>query len=155
MASRNQKLAQAICDFLESVESETADQERVEGLQLARECITDAFQIESVQGASIKPTKLTTIFDAYLRTQTSVPAAASVSATASGIASMSVNDEPNESSADAKKRAEDCKARGNKEMTSKNFEAAIEAYTEAIAIDGNNAVYYANRYAHPLQLVNC
>jgi small glutamine-rich tetratricopeptide repeat-containing protein alpha len=144
MGDRDKKLALAICEYLEGIEETVADQEKVEGLQLARECITDAFDLASAQSLSIKPTKLTSIFDAYLRTQVSAPVA-TVSAVESGINALDVSDAPKESEDDLKKRAEAHKARGNKEMTVKNYEGAIQAYTDAIAIDGKNPVYYANR----------
>lgn len=46
-----------------------------------------------------------------------------------------------------KAEAEKLKAQGNAKMSSKDYDAAIELYTEAIAKDGTNAVYYSNRAA--------
>jgi cytochrome c-type biogenesis protein CcmH/NrfG len=37
------------------------------------------------------------------------------------------------------------KAVGNKLMAEKKYKEAIDKYTEAIALDGTNAVYYSNR----------
>ena len=48
--------------------------------------------------------------------------------------------------ADQVKKAEELKSLGNKKMSAKDFPEAIKFYTEAISLDGNNAVYYANRY---------
>ena len=46
-----------------------------------------------------------------------------------------------------KAEAEKLKAQGNAFMSSKNYDGAIDAYTQAIAFDGENAVYYSNRAA--------
>lgn len=43
--------------------------------------------------------------------------------------------------------AEQFKAAGNKALQSKDYTAAIEAYTKAINADGTNHVYYSNRSA--------
>eukprot|EP01101_Sappina_pedata_P008279 TRINITY_DN4548_c0_g1_i1.p1 TRINITY_DN4548_c0_g1~~TRINITY_DN4548_c0_g1_i1.p1 ORF type:complete len:362 (-),score=162.85 TRINITY_DN4548_c0_g1_i1:143-1228(-) len=44
-------------------------------------------------------------------------------------------------------KAEEFKLEGNKLLTSKQFEGAIEKYTEAIKYNSNNAIYYSNRAA--------
>lgn len=43
--------------------------------------------------------------------------------------------------------AEALKAEGNTEFAAKNFDAAVEKYTAAIAVDSSNHVYYSNRAA--------
>ena len=50
-------------------------------------------------------------------------------------------------SADNKTAAEKLKASGNSYMSSKNYDAAIDAYTQAVALDPTNAVYFSNRAA--------
>lgn len=50
-------------------------------------------------------------------------------------------------SAEDKDAAEKCKQKGNALMTSKQYDKAIEAYTEAIKLDSSNPVYYSNRAA--------
>lgn len=42
-------------------------------------------------------------------------------------------------------RAEQLKTLGNEHLTANRCEEAIMAYSEAIAIDCNNAIYYSNR----------
>jgi hypothetical protein len=44
------------------------------------------------------------------------------------------------------------KEQGNAFYVKKNYALAIAKYTEAIALDGNNAVLYANRAACQLAL---
>ena len=39
------------------------------------------------------------------------------------------------------------KATGNAQMSAKKYDDAIAAYTDAIALDPTNAVYYSNRAA--------
>lgn len=46
-----------------------------------------------------------------------------------------------------KAAAEKHKATGNSHMSGKQYDAAIESYTEAIKFDSTNAVYYSNRAA--------
>lgn len=50
-------------------------------------------------------------------------------------------------SAADRKKADDLKSKGNEHLTAKRFTDAISAYTQAIALDPNNAVYYGNRAA--------
>lgn len=45
------------------------------------------------------------------------------------------------------KKASDFKLKGNEHLTAKRFTDAISAYTQAIALDPSNAVYYGNRAA--------
>lgn len=49
-------------------------------------------------------------------------------------------------SEDNKKAAEEKKAMGNRKVAERNYPEAIKLYSEAIALNGDNAVYYANRY---------
>lgn len=48
-------------------------------------------------------------------------------------------------SAEDKAAAEQKKANGNRMVSERNYPEAIKLYTEAIELDGKNAVYYANR----------
>ena len=46
----------------------------------------------------------------------------------------------------SREKALEYKALGNKEFTAKNFEAAIKHFTDAIAEDPTDHVFYSNRY---------
>jgi tetratricopeptide (TPR) repeat protein len=48
--------------------------------------------------------------------------------------------------------ATELKDAGNTLFAAKNFDAALVKYTKAIALDGNNAILYANRAACALNL---
>lgn len=50
-------------------------------------------------------------------------------------------------SAEDKAKAEKFKAEGNAQMSAKQYDKAIDAYTKAIAVDPTNPVYYSNRAA--------
>jgi small glutamine-rich tetratricopeptide repeat-containing protein alpha len=54
---------------------------------------------------------------------------------------------PSGPSAADKAKAEKHKQDGNNFIASKEYNRAIDAYTEAIALDPNNPVYYSNRAA--------
>ena len=54
---------------------------------------------------------------------------------------------PKEASADDKKEAEAAKGRGNQLMAKKDYQGAIAAYSDAIAKDARNPVYFSNRAA--------
>ncbi|KAI9325075.1 hypothetical protein BDR26DRAFT_880001 [Obelidium mucronatum] len=129
------RLAFAICEFLkESVADKSSDD--AESMEVAIQVISDSFGFdfsdESQQKAlSIKPAGLATIFDVFVNTQKKV-------AEAKG---------NHKEGDDSKAQAEAAKAVGNKLMAEKKYQAAIAKYTEAIELDGSNAVYYANRAA--------
>lgn len=51
-----------------------------------------------------------------------------------------------------KKDAEDCKNRGNEFLAKKEFQTAVDWYTQAIQFDPSNHVYYSNRSAAYLSM---
>ncbi|KAI9014776.1 hypothetical protein BC832DRAFT_546439 [Gaertneriomyces semiglobifer] len=140
---KRKRLAVAICDYLnESVSSGVIKQEDAEGIEVAVQCIGEAFGVDTsdekqVAEYSIKPVTLPKIFDIFLATQQKAgqpkPADKSTSAPVQNV--------------DNKAKAEELKAAGNKKMTDKNYTEAISLYSQAIAFDGDNAIYYSNRAA--------
>ncbi len=134
--TKNKKLALAICDFLsDSIKNGTINSDDAEGIEVAVQCIAEAFGVdpsdsEQVKQLSIKPASLLSVFDLVLKTQEKV---------ASGNTAVSVEDQ--------KKKAEECKTLANNKMAEKDYIEAIRLYTEAIQLDQQNAVYYANRAA--------
>lgn len=106
------------------------------------QCIGEAFGIDPSDQAqcdklSIKPTKIQTIFDVFLRTRDKVASPSHTSASAP----------PKAPSTEDKKKAEKLKQTGNTHMSAKKHDAAIESYSKAIALDPTNAVYFSNRAA--------
>ncbi|KAJ3406263.1 hypothetical protein HDU80_011614 [Chytriomyces hyalinus] len=130
------RLAFAICEFLKaSIEDGTIKAEDAEGMDISIACIGEAFGFDFSDAAqtkalSIKPATLSGLFDVYVN-------AASKAADAKT---------PKDATAD-KAKAEEFKAQGNKLMADKKFKQAISKYSEAIALDASNAVYFANRAA--------
>jgi tetratricopeptide (TPR) repeat protein len=49
-------------------------------------------------------------------------------------------------------KADAAKERGNDAFKAKDFEAALEDYTEAVKLDNTNATYYSNRHAAPTSI---
>ncbi|KAH8835965.1 putative cytoplasm protein [Flagelloscypha sp. PMI_526] len=141
----DKRLVLAIIDFLnQSVADGSVKADDKEGLEIAVETISAAFDVdpndtEQVKSLSIKPTNLSQIFSVYLKTKDKVSSAASSSTPAPS--------EPAGPSQADKDNAEKLKASGNTFMSSKDYKAAIEAYTKAIDLNPENAVYYSNRAA--------
>ncbi len=104
------------------------------------QCIGEAFGVDpsdqtQVGRLSIKPASLTSLFDLFLKTRERMAGTAPAPAPA---ASSSKVD---------KEAAEKEKEKGNKFVTTKKYDEAIEAYGRAIALNPSNAVYYSNRAA--------
>ncbi|KAI9030430.1 hypothetical protein DFJ74DRAFT_656613 [Hyaloraphidium curvatum] len=146
MDEKRKRLAYAVLEFLGSTKESLHDEEKQESVDVAMQCISDVFGVDLADQSqqvlySIKPLNLLSIFNVYLNTaakkQTpAAPAPQPGPAAAKG----AVTD------ADRKK-AEEKKTAGNQRMGEKKYEEAIELYTEAIDLDPENAVYYANRAA--------
>ncbi|KAJ1850443.1 Small glutamine-rich tetratricopeptide repeat-containing protein 2 [Coemansia sp. RSA 1722] len=148
------RLAMGIVEYLEKAVSEgTVSGDGAESLEIAKQCIADAFEINTedeaqVKDLSLKPFSLDKVFEVYLNAQAKVGTAAG-GAEAQGSASASASTEPSAvgPSDDDRKRAEELKAEGNAFVAKKEYTAAINAYTNAIELVNDNAVYYGNRAA--------
>lgn len=53
---------------------------------------------------------------------------------------------------EARREADELKQKGNALLKARDFDKAVECYTQCIALDGTNAVYYANRAAAKMHL---
>lgn len=126
--SSNKEVALAIIKFLQaSVASKTINEEFSDSIDVAIDCIADAFEVD--KGGSASAGDLT-----VASAKTGAPAAKEVDA-------------------ETKAQADALKAEGNKAMAGKDFAYAIAKYTEAIELDGTNVVYLSNRAAaHSLAL---
>ncbi|KAJ6626864.1 hypothetical protein B0H10DRAFT_1996939 [Mycena sp. CBHHK59/15] len=149
MAEKQQRLVLSIIDFLnQSVEDGTVKADDKESLEVAIQCIGEAFGVDpsdeqQVARLSVKPATLTTIFDVFIKTREKVGAGGQSSASASASTSF----QPKPISPEDKARAEKLKQTGNTQMSSKQYDQAIESYTQAIAIDPTSPIYYSNRAA--------
>ncbi|KAF8736030.1 hypothetical protein AX14_001032 [Amanita brunnescens Koide BX004] len=142
MSEKQQRLVLAIIDFLnQSINDGTAKSDDKEGLEVAIQCIGEAFSVdpsnqEQVKQLSIGPATLQNIFDVYLKTREKIGSQAQASSSA-----------PAAPSPADKEKADKLKQEGNTLMSGKKYDEAIESYTKAVAIDPNNPVYYSNRAA--------
>lgn len=143
MSDKQQRLVLSIIDFLnQSVNDGTVKQDDKESLDVAIQCIGEAFGVDPSDAAqrgqlNIAPATLQNIFNVFLKTRDKI---GSVSGASSAPSSQSPL-------AEDKAQAEKLKQSGNALMSSKKFDQAIDSYTQAIALDGTNAVYYSNRAA--------
>lgn len=112
------------------------------------QCIGEAFGVdpsnqEQAQKLSVKPATLQSIFDVFTKTRQKV-ASSSTQAPGSSSAAASSSSGP---SAEDKAQAEKFKQTGNAQMSTKDYDAAIDSYDKAISLDPTNPVYYSNRAA--------
>merc|ERR1711939_1150626 len=132
MADKQKRLVYNFVKFLETcLEDGSIREDDKEGVEVACQCLSEAFSVDpsnadDQQAYSIAPNTLPAVLDAY------------VQATAAA---------PKEPSAEEKAEAEKKKAQGNALMAKKDQQGAIKAYSEAIALDGTNPVYFSNRAA--------
>ncbi|KAF7999407.1 hypothetical protein HF325_006083 [Metschnikowia pulcherrima] len=132
MAVTNKDLALAIIKFLEtSVADKTVSEEFSESIDVAIDCIADAFEVEKADANTVA---------------TKFGGKDLLAAVNSGASSPETT-EKTEIDAETKAQADALKAEGNKAMAAKDFAAAVAKYTDAIALDPTNVVYLSNRAA--------
>lgn len=105
------------------------------------QCIGEAFGVdpsnkEQSQTLSVKPASLQSIFDVFIKTRDKISSEPQPGSSQSS--GPSAND---------KVEAEKFKQAGNAQMSSKDYDAAIESYNKAVSLDSTNPVYYSNRAA--------
>lgn len=136
MAS-NQEIASLIVDFLStSLKKNEIPEDNKDSIEFAIEGITEAFSVSDVPSVKAK------FGNKQLSELLNVPTAST-----SLTADQSVPVHIDESEEKTKEAAEALKLEGNKAMAQKNFELAIEKYTEAIKLIPSNTVYLSNRAA--------
>jgi len=170
-------LAYSILEFLDREfknENTTADSK--ESLEVAMQCLETAFNINLRDEEYRSSQPLHHIFRDFLHKegQRGAGAAGMGGAGAAGLGpkpSSGLSDDaimqqiididkgelyvpPPDTSPDSKNEAETHKNIGNEEMKGGKYEEAMENYTQAINLDGRNAVYFCNRAAAHLKLNN-
>ncbi|KIM34136.1 hypothetical protein M408DRAFT_325639 [Serendipita vermifera MAFF 305830] len=144
MAERKQRLVVSILEFLEaSIADGTVSADDKDGVEVAVQCIGEAFGVDPSDEAarkrlSVKPATLPSIFDVYMNTKDKMQNTTQQAPKAAAPAAVSDQD---------KAAAEKHKLTGNSKMSAKDYASAIAAYTQAIALDPTNPVYYSNRAA--------
>lgn len=136
MSVTHKDLAQAVIQFLKnSVADKTVNEEFAESIDVAIDCIGDAFEVDkdgSVSGFGGK-----TLLE-FVNSGSASSASAPPADKAAAVAAVSP---------ETKEKADALKAEGNKAMAAKDFATAIAKYTEAILLDPLNVVYLSNRAA--------
>ncbi|KAJ0065709.1 hypothetical protein NL108_016870 [Boleophthalmus pectinirostris] len=140
--SDTKRLAFSILQFLhDQLHSGTLTSDAKESLEVAVQCLETAYEISTDDRSLAVPMTLPEIFNA---------------ATAKFPAQFQANNNssPNCLSEEQRAEAEALKSEGNEQMKVENYSAAVEFYSQAIALNPQNAVYYCNRAAALSKLGN-
>lgn len=135
--SDRKNLALAIIEFLKSsIAEKVISEENVESVDVAVECIADAFGVNKDDSGSVAQ-----VYGGKSLLEVATGATVQESEAAA-------SEQPKkEVSADAKAKAEALKGEGNKAIGAKDYDTAVAKYTEAIELDPYNVVYLSNRAA--------
>lgn len=142
MAFTNKDLALAVIDFLETaVKDKQISEDYVDSMDVAIECVADAFGVDKANAASIKSKMggqplLDFINKAGLGASDTPAAPVSVLTPST----TAVDD-------DTRTKADALKIEGNKAMSARDFDTAVAKYSAAIDLDPSNVVYLLNRAA--------
>ncbi|KAK9766202.1 Small glutamine-rich tetratricopeptide repeat-containing protein 2 [Basidiobolus ranarum] len=149
MSDNKKRLVFSILEFLQqSVNDGTIKADDVEGIEVAMQCIGESFGVDvqdETQRAmfTTKPATLSTIFDVFIKTQNKMSSKQASSAPQPEVPVAKKAEISEQEIA----KAEELKKAGNKKVSEKDYEEAIKLYSQAIEINDNNSVYYANRAA--------
>lgn len=137
MTVNNKELASLIVSFLQkSVKDNVIGEDYVESMDVAIDCIADAFGIDASESDKlVKKSFNGKTLSELVGTKPAVEDSRSVP----------VNISAEETA--VKEKAEALKLEGNKLMAQRDFEGAIEKYSAAIDVLPTNAVYLSNRAA--------
>ncbi|CAG8440293.1 3063_t:CDS:10 [Diversispora eburnea] len=155
MADIKKRLVFSILQFLQqsTKDGTIKKEEDKEGIDVAVQCISEAFGVnpEDPDQKALYSTKvpLLSIFDVAIKTQERMT---KPSSSRSVPVSQNTAETKIELNEEQKQKAEELKISGNRKVAEKDYNTAIQLYSEAITINGNNAVYYANRAAAYSQL---
>lgn len=135
----NKEVALQIINFLKSsVSNKEVSEDYLESIDVAIDCIADAYEVDKDSDAS-------TVATEYNGKSLKEILAAFKSETKAEVAQeVPVHVETDEKDL---QQAEELKLEGNKAMARKEFNEAISKYTEAIKLAPKNAVYLSNRAA--------
>ncbi|KAB5532733.1 hsc70 cochaperone [Coniochaeta sp. 2T2.1] len=148
MATSKQRLALAICDFLNnSLTDGTLQADDKDSIDVAINCIAEAFGIDPTDKAAVSAAigsqNLLQIYSVYEKLKN----AGKPSTEASSSSTPAQTAAPAQISEEQKKQAEALKSKGNAAMAQKDYATAIDFYTQALALHPGNAVFLSNRAA--------
>ncbi|KKK25267.1 hypothetical protein ARAM_000693 [Aspergillus rambellii] len=142
------RLALAIIDFLNtSVKDGTLTADDAESIEIAQSCIADTFKVDPSNEAAMKEAlggqSLASIYSVYEKLRNKPSAGSSSSA-----GSQAKADETQKPQSGAPTPESDkLKSEGNAAMARKDYNAALDRYTQALAIAPANPIYLSNRAA--------
>ncbi|KAJ2498941.1 Small glutamine-rich tetratricopeptide repeat-containing protein 2 [Coemansia sp. RSA 1972] len=147
------RLAMAIIEYLDkAVADSLISTDGAESLEIAKQCISDAFELDleddaETKALSLKPFSLDKVFDVYMATQAKLESSNSTAGSSTDKAPADATPAASGPSDEDRRRADAFKAEGNSFVTQKDYKNAIDAYTRAIDLVSDTAVYYGNRAA--------
>ena len=142
--STKQRLALAICDFLSTAAADggSISADDADNIEVAINGIAEAFKIDPTDKAAVSQAvgaqSLEKIYAVYDKMRAVTPAAAASPAAPAAPAADAPKSTP---------ASEALKSKGNAAMAEKNYDSAIDYYTQALAVAPNNAIYLSNRAA--------
>ncbi|KAK4121587.1 hypothetical protein N657DRAFT_600661 [Parathielavia appendiculata] len=149
-----QRLALAICDFLsKSLTDGTLQAEEKDSIDIAINCIGEAFGVDPSDKAAVSQAigaqNLFQIYSVYetfknVNKPTTPASSSSSSSSTSAPPPSTTSSGPTE---EQKKQAEALKSKGNAAMAQKDYAAAIDYYTQALALHPGNVIFLSNRAA--------
>jgi small glutamine-rich tetratricopeptide repeat-containing protein alpha len=142
------RLALAIIDFLnKSAKDGSVLPDDADNIEVATNCIAEAFKVDPTDTAATNDAlggkSLVDIYTVYekLKGKGAGAPSSSSSAAASGSASATAPD------ANTKEEAEKLKSQGNAAIQKKDYDTAIDYYTQALNLVPLNPIYLSNRAA--------
>ncbi|ROT41167.1 small glutamine-rich tetratricopeptide repeat-containing protein 2-like protein [Sodiomyces alkalinus F11] len=147
-----QRLALAICDFLSrSANDGTLPADDKESMDVAIQCIADSFKVDPNDKKAIEDAvgnqNLAQIYGVYEKLKKATPSSSGSSNPTTSASASSASAWASEPTEEQKKEADALKSRGNAAMASKDYAAAVDLYTQALAVTPRNAVFLSNRAA--------
>lgn len=139
----NKEVALYIIDFLKSsVQNKEINEEYLDSIDVAIDCVADAFEVDKDANSTVKASfggkSLVEILTASASANTAAAAAASSST------EVPVHVDHDE---ETLKKADELKLLGNKAMSRRDFQDAVDKYTEAIELTPKNVIFLSNRAA--------
>jgi small glutamine-rich tetratricopeptide repeat-containing protein alpha len=145
MATTKQRLALAIIDFLStSLTDGTLSDDDRESIEVAQSCISDSFKVDPTDATPKDTQTLLQIYGVYEKLKGKTPAGPGTNAAGESTSSAA----PTKVVSEAKKaEAESLKSQGNAAMQKKDYAAAIDMYSKALALIPGNPIFLSNRAA--------
>lgn len=139
------RLALAIIDFLAVSSTDgTVSGDDKESLEVASQCIADAFKVDPTKAAiadALGGQSLTTIYGVFEKMKAKQPSSPTAAPPTSAAPKPAGPSDTDKAEADA------LKSKGNAAMAKKDYSTAIDFYTQALKLNPNNPIYLSNRAA--------